>query len=58
MIGVGGRARPVRPPASGDLEEMEILSLSRDDAARSLAEGDVAIMSCALCLSLALGAGE
>jgi hypothetical protein len=55
---VGGRARPVRPPASGDLEEMEILSLSRDDAARSLAEGDVAIMSCALCLSLALGAGE
>jgi ADP-ribose pyrophosphatase len=51
-------ARPVRPPASGDLEEMELLSLSRDDAARSLAEGDVAIMSCALCLSLALGAGE
>lgn len=47
-------ARQVAEPASGDLEEMEILALAPTAARRALAEGQVPVMSSALALSLAL----
>jgi ADP-ribose pyrophosphatase len=48
----------VREPASGDLEEMDLLYLPRDEASQALAQGQIAVMSCALCLSLALSLPE
>lgn len=47
-------ARQVAQPNSGDLEETELLFLERDEAIRALKSGEIAIMSCAAALSMAL----
>jgi ADP-ribose pyrophosphatase len=50
-------ARKVADPNSGDLEEMEILFLTRSRAAAALRNGKIRVVSAALGLSLALQCG-
>jgi len=48
------QARQVQPPYSDDLEEQELLELSRDELATALSKGDFKIMAWAAILALAL----
>lgn len=47
-------ARQVAEPNSGDLEDTELLYFTRDEAIRALQGGEIAVMSCAATLALAL----
>lgn len=49
-------AHRIAPPHSGDIEEMEILALTRSEALSALRNGKVRVLSAALGLSLALQA--
>ncbi|MBF0166481.1 MAG: NUDIX hydrolase [Alphaproteobacteria bacterium] len=47
-------ARKVAEPCSGDLEETEILLVSRKEALAAMRDGRIAVLSCAATLALAL----
>jgi len=47
-------ARQVAEPRSGDLEETELLYVSRDEAVSALRDGRLAVLSCAATLAIAL----
>lgn len=51
---LGTGCRQIRPPDSGDLEEQELVVMSRDEASRAFAAGEFPILEHATLLALAL----